>query len=68
MVSIIIPAYNCEAYIGICLDSILAQSHSDLEVICVEDGSHDGTLALLEEYARQDQRVTLLVHPTNKGI
>ena len=68
MISIIIPAYNCERTIAKCLDSVLTQSYADLQVVCVDDGSHDGTLALLEEYARQDQRVTLLVHPTNKGI
>lgn len=68
MISIIIPAYNCEAYIGICLDSILAQSHSDLEIICVEDGSHDGTRAILKQYADRDKRVVLVLRDQNMGI
>ena len=48
--SIIIPAYNAEAYLPQCLDSILAQEHQGCEVIVVDDGSTDGTAALLERY------------------
>ena len=54
MVSIIIPTYNSEQHIQQCLDSILTQSFGDLEVICVEDGSTDHTLELLEEFAAKD--------------
>lgn len=68
MISIIIPAYNCEAYIGHCLDSLLAQSHSDLEVICVDDGSRDNTRNILKQYAERDNRVVLVLRDTNKGI
>ena len=68
MISIIIPAYNCEAYIGECLDSLLAQSHKDLEVICVDDGSRDNTRAVLEQYAASDDRIVLILRDQNKGI
>lgn len=61
--SIIIPAYNAEAYLPQCLDSILAQEHRDCEVIVVDDGSTDGTAALLEHYP--DVKV---VHQENHGM
>lgn len=61
--SIIIPAYNAEAYLPQCLDSILAQEHWGCEVIVVDDGSTDGTAALLERYP--DVKV---VHQENRGM
>lgn len=61
--SIIIPAYNAEAYLPQCLDSILAQEHPGCEVIVVDDGSTDGTAALLERYP--DVKV---VHQENRGM
>jgi len=61
--SIIIPAYNAEAYLPQCLDSILAQEHRGCEVIVVDDGSTDGTAALLERYP--DVKV---VHQENHGM
>lgn len=61
--SIIIPAYNAEAYLPQCLDSILAQEHQDYEVIVVDDGSTDGTAALLERYP--DVKV---IHQENRGM
>lgn len=61
--SIIIPAYNAEAYLPQCLDSILAQKHQGCEVIVVDDGSTDSTAALLERYP--DVKV---VHQENHGM
>jgi len=61
--SIIIPAYNAEAYLPQCLDSILAQKHQGCEVIVVDDGCTDGTVALLERYP--DVKV---VHQENHGM
>ena len=61
--SIIIPAYNAEAYLPQCLDSILAQEHQGCEVIVVDDGSTDGTAALLERYP--DVKV---IHQENHGM
>lgn len=68
MISIVIPAYNCEHYIRQCLDSILEQSYADLEIICVEDCSTDGTLEVIEQYATKDARVKLIQHTHNQGI
>ena len=59
-VSVIIPAYNVEAFIRPCMDGVLAQTMKDIEVICVDDGSTDGTPAILREYGRKDPRVKIL--------
>jgi glycosyltransferase involved in cell wall biosynthesis len=52
LVSIIIPCYNSEAYLGRCFDSILNQTHKNIEVICVNDGSTDGTQQVILEYEK----------------
>ena len=59
-VSVIIPVYNGEKYLGECLDSILGQSLKEIEVFCIDDGSTDGTSAILDAYASRDARVKLL--------
>ena len=50
VLSIVIPFYNVEKYLKRCLDSVINQSLRELEIICVNDGSTDGSLALLEKY------------------
>lgn len=60
MVSIIIPVYNVENYLRECLDSILNQTLKDIEIICVDDGSTDGSLDILREYAEKDSRIRIL--------
>lgn len=59
LVSIIIPAYNIEKYIGQCIESILSQTLKNIEIICVDDGSTDGTLEALKRYAQKDNRVSV---------
>lgn len=56
-VSVIIPVYNVEAYLRQCLDSVVDQTSRDIEVVCVDDGSTDGSAAILAEYAAKDPRV-----------
>ncbi len=67
IISIIVPVYNIKSDLPKCLDSILAQTYSDLEVILVDDGSTDGSGAVVEEYARRDARVVVL-HQENGGV
>lgn len=67
-VSIIVPIYNVEQYIAECLDSILNQSQEELEVICVDDCGEDGSLAIVERYARVDSRIKLVAHQENRGL
>jgi glycosyltransferase involved in cell wall biosynthesis len=61
------PAYNVAPYIGAALESVLAQSHRDLELIVVDDGSTDETRAIADEFARRDSRIRVL-HRRNGGI
>lgn len=59
-VSVIIPVYNASEYLKECLDSLLSQTLENIEVICVDDGSTDQSLKLLNDYSRQDGRVIVL--------
>ena len=65
--SIIIPVYNVEQYLRDCLDSVCRQTYSDWEAICVNDGSTDGSAAILEEYAEKDSRFKIISQP-NGGL
>ncbi|GEM_PF-204277 len=59
-ISIIIPVYNVEKYLAKCLDSVLAQTFGDFEVLCVDHSSTDGSLAILQEYADKDERIKII--------
>ena len=67
MISIIIPIYNVEKYLPDCLNSILSQTFTDWEVICVNDGSPDKCGKILTEYARKDQRIKVITQK-NLGV
>lgn len=66
-VSIVIPAYNTEKFIGKCIDSILCQTYSAFELIVVDDGSRDRTPEILDRYAASDSRI-VVVHQSNRGV
>lgn len=65
--SIVIPVYNVAACLRECLDSVLAQTFGDWETLCVDDGSTDGSGAILDEYAARDSRFRI-VHQPNAGV
>ena len=65
--SVIIPVYNVESYLRECLDSVLCQTFQDWEAICVNDGSSDNSLAILDEYAAKDSRFKV-VSQANGGL
>ncbi|MCI7792187.1 MAG: glycosyltransferase [Lachnospiraceae bacterium] len=65
--SVVIPVYNIEDYIGKCLDSVLAQTYQNYEVIIVDDGSTDGTAGVCDEYAQKDERIRV-IHKKNEGV
>lgn len=66
LISVIIPVYNVAAYLPQCLDSVLCQDHRELEVILIDDGSQDGSGAICDRYAEQDNRVRV-IHQQNRG-
>jgi glycosyltransferase involved in cell wall biosynthesis len=65
--SLIIPVYNAEKYLSACLDSILRNSFSDYEVICINDGSKDSSKEILDEYGSKDSRIRIY-DQKNKGV
>ena len=67
LISVIVPVYNVEKYLGECLDSILGQTFKDIEIICIDDGSTDSSGKMLDDYREKDERV-IVVHDTNKGV
>lgn len=64
-ISIVLPIYNVENYLGECLDSLIGQTHENIEIICVDDCSTDGSLAIEREYAARDGRIRLIERQEN---
>lgn len=67
LISVIVPVYNTETYLIRCLDSIVAQTYCNLEIIIINDGSSDRCPVIAEEYAKKDRRICL-VHQENAGV
>ena len=74
-VSVVLPVYNVEPYLRDCMDSIVNQTLTDIEIICVNDGSPDNSLDILNEYAAKDDRISVYDQEngghavaTNRGI
>jgi glycosyltransferase involved in cell wall biosynthesis len=67
LISVVMPAYNTEAFIGEATESILRQTHQDLELIIVDDGSTDGTAEIIARYQAEDSRVRVVSQP-NSGV
>ena len=67
LISVIIPVYNVEEYLEECLESVINQTFSDLEIICVNDGSTDNSLSILEKYSQKDKRIKIINKP-NGGL
>lgn len=74
-VSVILPIYNVSQYLRECLDSVVRQTLKELEIICVDDGSTDDSLEIIQEYAAKDERIVVITGPNggygkamNKGL
>ena len=65
-VSVVVPVYNVEKYLTECLDSIINQTLEDIEIICVNDGSTDSSLEILNNYAQKDKRI-IVINKANSG-
>lgn len=68
MISIIIPIYNTAKYLPQCLDSILTQSHQNIEVILVNDASPDNSLSICQSYTKKDSRIIIIDKKVNEGV
>lgn len=66
-ISVVIPLYNAEPYIGRCLDSVLRQSYKNIEIVIVDDASTDASLSVVQRYQTQNPSVTIISHKQNKG-
>ncbi len=66
-ISVVIPVYNADKYLARCLDSLLAQTMTDWQAICVNDGSRDNSLEILREYAARDKRIQI-IDKKNAGV
>ena len=66
-ISVLTAAYNDEAHIRKCLDSLCSQTLEDIQIICIDDHSTDTTLSILKEYAARDPRIVVLEQPENRG-
>ena len=67
LISVIVPVYNTAAWLPRCLESICAQSYANLEILCIDDGSTDGSAGILEEYAARDTRIRI-IRQANEGV
>ena len=67
LVSIIVPVYRAEPFLHKCLDSIIEQSYTRIEIILIDDGSPDMSGSICEEYAKNDPRICV-IHQKNKGV
>ena len=68
LVSVIMPAYNSEKYIGEAIDSVLSQSYKNWELIIVNDASSDNTESIIKEYAGKNSKIVLISLSENKGV
>lgn len=66
-ISIIVPIFNCEDYLYTCIDSLVCQSYTDIEIILVDDGSSDRSASICDYYKEQDSRIKV-IHKTNGGV
>jgi glycosyltransferase involved in cell wall biosynthesis len=67
-VSVLVPVYNVERFLPRCLDSLLAQTLREIEIVCVNDASPDNSAAILRDYAARDSRVRIITKTKNEGL
>ena len=67
MISVIVPVYNCERFLDRCVESLVAQTCSEIEILLVNDGSKDGSLAVCRKWEARDKRVIVIDRP-NGGV
>ncbi len=68
LLSIVIPIYNVEKYLSACLESVVAQTYKNLEIICIDDGSTDSSGKILDGFAKKDSRIKAIRQEKNRGL
>lgn len=68
MISVILPVYNVQDFIGDCLESVISQTHKDIEIICVNDFTMDNSMSVVKEYAKRDKRIKIVHNARNRGL
>lgn len=68
LVTIVIPIYNVERYIRQCLESVIAQTYKNLEILCVDDKGSDGSIEIVNSLLVKDSRIRILRHNKNLGL
>ncbi len=67
-ISVIVPVYNVEKYVGKCIESLVNQTLKDIEIICVDDCSTDNSISIIQDYAKKDKRIKIIKHQKNSGL
>ncbi len=67
-ISVIIPIYNVEKYLIECMQSLINQTFTDIEIICVDDASTDNSIKIVQAFAKQDKRIKIITHKQNSGV
>ena len=67
LVSVLMPVYNTESFLHRAIESVLTQTYKNIELVIIDDGSTDGSSAILDEYSKAESRIVLL-HQSNKGV
>lgn len=65
LLTVLVPCYNVEKYVTQCLESILGQTYSNIEVICIDDGSTDSTPKILQDFSKRDPRIKIITKPNS---
>ena len=68
VVSVIIPVYNASKYLDECLDSLVKQTFTNIEIICVNDASTDDSLNILQKWAKKDERIKIINSLQNRNV
>ena len=67
-ISVIIPVHNTEVFLNRTLNSVTGQTLQDIEIVCVDDGSTDGSLGILQDWAQRDSRIRVISFEHNQGV